>query len=157
MDLIDHLIADWARERPELDLAGMQIVGRIMRLGRRFQDEANALLGQHGLTYSEFDLLATLRRKGEPYSQTPSQLQAAVVLTSGAMTACLNRLEKKQLIERCDGIEDRRQRPARLTARGLKLVEGLTADRFQLAGRQVQSLDPEQRQRLITVLKLLDG
>lgn len=157
MDLIDQLIADWARERPELDLAGMQIVGRIMRLGRRFQDEANALLGQYGLTYSEFDLLATLRRMGQPYTQTPSQLQATVLLTSGAMTACLNRLEKKRLIERCDGTQDRRQRPARLTASGLELVEGLAAARFQLAGRQARSVEPGQRERLVALLKLLSG
>lgn len=157
MDLIDQLIADWARERPELDLGGMQIVGRIMRLGRRYQDEANALLNRHGLTYSEFDLLATLRRMGQPYAQTPSRLQASVVLTSGAMTACMNRLERKGLIERTGESGDRRKRLASLTTRGLALVEQLAEARFALAKQQVQLVDPADRASLRQLLKALGG
>lgn len=157
MDLIDQLVADWARERPELDLGAMQIVGRIMRLGRGFHDEANALLGQHGLTYSEFDLLATLRRMGRPYAQTPSQLQASVVLTSGALTACMNRLERKGLIARSGAAGDRRKRLASLTPAGLALVDQLAEARFGLAERQVQQVDQAARDDLRRLLKALGG
>ena len=157
MDLIDQLVADWARERPELDLGAMQIVGRIMRLGRSFYDEANALLGKQGLTYSEFDLLAALRRMGRPYAQTPSQLQASVVLTSGALTACMNRLERKGLIVRSGETGDRRKRLASLTPAGLALVEQLAEARFALAEQQVQQIDQAARDDLRRLLKALGG
>lgn len=157
MGLIDQLIADWARERPELNLEAMQIVGRIMRVGRRFQDEANALLGSHGLSYSEFDLLATLRRKGRPFAQTPSELQASVVLTSGAMTACMNRLERKGLIERSGQTSDRRKRLASLTVAGVALVDQLAEARFALAEQQVQQIDQAARNDLRQLLTILGG
>lgn len=132
-DLIDILIQDWNREKPLSKPEPMKVVGRIMRLGREFHDEVNKLLRPHGISYSDFDVLATLRRHGTPFSLSPTELAQTVLLSSGAMTACLTRLEGADLIVRSDHVTDRRSRSAQLTQKGVALVEALIDQRFELA------------------------
>lgn len=155
MDLIDTLIADWAAERPDLATDAMQVVGRVIRLGRRFQDEVNAQLQPSGLSYSDFDVLATLRRSGAPFALSPKELQQSVVLTSGAMTACLGRLERKGLVSRSGDARDGRKLTAQLTPQGQSLVDSLVIERFALAEREIASLEPAERQRLAELLRAL--
>jgi DNA-binding MarR family transcriptional regulator len=154
-DLIDQLISDWRRERPETQPEPMRIVGRIVRLGRRYEEEASRLLRPHGLTYSDFDVLATLRRSGEPYELSPTQLQRNVLLSSGAMTACLRRLESLGLITRQADAADRRRLSARLSGAGHELVEALIDERFAVAQNAVDTLSAAQVGQLETLLRAL--
>ena len=132
-DLIEKLIADWRRERPQTAPEPMRIVGRIIRLGRAYEEDAARLLRPLGLAYSDFDVLATLRRSGPPYALTPTELRENVLLTSGAMTACLGRLEAAGLVCREADSKDRRRLSARLTPAGYDLVERLIDHRFDVA------------------------
>lgn len=143
-DLIDDLVADWRRERPGSDAAAMQIVGRMIRLGRTYEHEVSQLLRAHGMSYSDFDVLATLRRSGPPYESAPTQLQHNVLLTSGAMTACLRRLEGAGLIVRGTSPQDRRRLSAKLTPKGFAMVESLIDRRFALARQSLAGLDADQ-------------
>lgn len=154
-DLIDGLIADWKRERPRSEPDAMGVVGRIIRLGHRYQEEAARLLRPLGLSYSDFDVLATLRRSGPPFDLTPTDLQRNVLLSSGAMTACLRRLEQAGLIERAAGKADRRSLSARLTASGHVLVESLIDQRFAIARDALGSLEPEEARALKGLLRRL--
>ena len=155
-DRVDALIADWKREDPSLRADAMQIVGRIIRLGRTYQDDVAALLRPHGLSYSDFDVIATLRRCGQPYTLTPTQLQGSVLLTSGAMTACLKRLELRGLIVRSADADDGRRSGAKLTRKGQGLVEKLIARRFVLAQRSLADLNAKQIEALTTLLRVLE-
>ncbi len=143
-DLIDDLVADWRRERPGSDADAMQIVGRMIRLGRTYEHEVSQLLRAHGMSYSDFDVLATLRRSGPPYESAPTQLQHNVLLTSGAMTACLRRLEGAGLIVRGTSPQDRRRLSAKLTPKGFAMVESLIDRRFALARQSLVGLDADQ-------------
>ncbi|MEQ1707628.1 MAG: MarR family transcriptional regulator [Terricaulis sp.] len=155
-DRVDALIADWKREEPSLSAEAMQVAGRIIRLGRSYQDDVSALLQPHGLSYSDFDVIATLRRCGQPYVLTPTQLQQSVLLTSGAMTACLRRLELRGLISRSADAEDGRRSAAKLTRKGQGLVDKLIARRFALADRSLANLNARQVEALTTLLRQLD-
>lgn len=121
-DVIDRLIAEWDEEAPELDTGGMAVAGRLIALGDRLRERATRVLGQFALSYREFDVLATLRRGGPPYARPAGELARAVVLTSGAMTACLDRLERRGLIARERTEQDRRTVIVRLTAEGRALA-----------------------------------
>ena len=151
-DLVQSLIADWHRERPDLNPMPMAIVGRLLRLGSQLQNRVNARLKRHDLHYSDFDVLATLRRGGAPFEQTPKALMQSVLLTSGAMTALLDRLQGRGLISRglsrCDG----RVRTAKLTAAGKRLVDTAIADRFAEAGEVVNCLTPARQAQLAATL-----
>src|SRR5215203_4701085 len=91
-DKVDAVIAGWRAALPNLDPSALEVVGRVLVLAEHLQRTANAALAEHGLSLGEFDILGTLRRRGEG-GMTPSQLRRWVVLTSGGMTARLDKLE----------------------------------------------------------------
>lgn len=154
-DILDDLIADWGRERPDLDVTAMGIVGRIMHLGALLEIDANKVLKPFDLRYTDFDVLATLRRGGKPYQLTPTQLRRAVLITSGAMTACLDRLEKAGYIKRRPDPDDRRGTMVRMTRKGKTLVDKAMVPRFEVAAEAVAALSAAEAKRLSALLKKL--
>lgn len=154
-DLIDSLVAEWRQERPGTAPEPMQVVGRIIRLARGYEEDVARMLRPHGLSYSDFDVLATLRRSGKPYELTPTQLQKNVLLSSGAMTACLRRLEAAGYVSRAAGQADRRRLSAKLTAAGVGIVERLIDARFELARASLGGLSPAQLAELERLLRRL--
>lgn len=152
-DVVDQLLADWARERPDLDASAMAVVGRLLHLGARLQARASERLRAHGIGYTELDVLATLRRSGTPYRLSPTALRKSVLLTSGAMTACLNRLEQRGLIHRSPDDGDRRSLMAALTPKGEALIEAAIVSHFAQAEQVVAGLDLAERQDLARLLR----
>ncbi len=154
-DRTDRLLAEWNDERPELDAAAMAVVGRLLSIGRRLEARANAALKPLGLHYTDLDLLATLRRGGKPYRRTPTELRDSVLITSGAMTACLDRLERNGLIARVADPQDRRSSAAELTIEGRKLIDKAIAVRFREAAESLTVLSAAERSRLAALLRKL--
>ncbi len=154
-DLVDQLIEDWQREAPTLDTSGMAIVGRVVQLGRLLEQRVQAKLKPYGLIYTDFDLLATLRRTGGEYCLTPTELRQSVLLTSGAMTAALDRLEGMGLIERVRNKSDRRSMSARLTPAGLALLDKVVQIRFDDANDMITGLSDDEAATTADVLRRL--
>jgi DNA-binding MarR family transcriptional regulator len=154
-DKIDRLLADWHRECPELDAGPMQVVGRLLSLGRQLEARAIAVLKPHGLHYTDLDVLATLRRQGPPYRLTPTELRDSVLLTSGAMTACLDRLERNGWITRVANAADRRSTAAALTPAGRVLIDEAIVLRFAEARAALAPLSTVEQQDLAQLLRKL--
>ncbi len=154
-DLVDQLLSDWKRERPDLNAKPLAIVGRILHLGTLFEARATDCLRETGISYTEFDVLATLRRSGVPYRMTPTTLRKSVLLTSGAMTACLDRLERRELIVRNADPNDRRSLGVSLTKQGVKLINEIIAIRFDEAKNAVAGLSAEEQASLSHLLRRL--
>lgn len=152
-DVVDQLLEDWGRERPDLDVSAMAVVGRLLHLGALLQARAGERLRPHGISYTELDVLATLRRAGAPYRLSPTALRKAVLLTSGAMTACLNRLEQRGLIRRSLDATDRRSLMATLTTEGAALIEAAIVSHFAQADQVVAALDAAERLALARLLR----
>ena len=129
MDRAAKAVEQWARERPDLDVTPMLVLGRLNEASSLIARERLApLFARFGLQAGEFDVLATLRRSGQPYALTPTALYEATMVTSGAMTNRLDRLEKAGLILRGPHPNDRRGIVVQLTEQGLALIdEALTA------------------------------
>jgi len=129
MDRAAKAIEQWKRERPDLDVSPMGVLGRLNEASSLIaRDRLAPLFAQFGLQAGEFDVLATLRRSGSPYALTPTDLYEATMVTSGAMTNRLDRLEKAGLILRGPHPNDRRGIVVQLTEKGLALIdEALTA------------------------------
>src|SRR5687768_12181720 len=94
-DAVDVIVEQWRRERPDLDADAKHITGRIIRLASIFQDAYAAAFEPLGINDGEYGILAPLRRAGEPYELTPTELARQRMMTSGGMTAALDRLESK--------------------------------------------------------------
>lgn len=154
-DLVDQLLSDWKRERPDLNAKPLAIVGRILHLGTLLEARATDCLRETGISYTEFDVLATLRRAGLPYCMTPTKLRKSVLLTSGAMTACLDRLERRELIVRHADPNDRRSLGVSLTKPGIKLINDIVALRFGEAKTAIAGLNAEEQSLLSRLLRKL--
>ncbi|MEO0399528.1 MAG: MarR family transcriptional regulator [Pseudomonadota bacterium] len=152
-DLIDTLIDQWRRERPDLDAKALGVVGRILMIGRRLENRASATLKAFDLHYSDFDVLATLRRSGAPYELTPKELMQSVLITSGAMTALLDRLSSRNLITRGQSDHDGRVRTAILTDEGKALIDKAVGARFEEARDAIAGLSAERQRGLANDLR----
>lgn len=154
-DAVDLIIAQWKRERPELDTSGFAVVARVLRLSRLLERRLDDALEPYGLQLWSFDVLATLRRNGAPYTMSPTQLLGSVMLTSGAMTNRLDRLEAAGLILRLPDPNDRRGVLVRLTEKGLRTVDTAVVARMQEARDAVKGINASERASLTRGLREL--
>lgn len=122
VDSVDRMVVAWQRSRPDLDVSQLEVVGRLLLCARHLERALIAALKPLGLSFGDFDVVNTLRRMGEPAN--PSELAAASLITSGAMTARLDRLVETGLVERTADPRDRRAVKVTLTEEGNR-----TADR----------------------------
>lgn len=152
-DIIDKLITEWKQERPELDASAMLIVGRVLKLGKALEKRASKALKSSNIHYTDLDVLATLRRSGMPFELTPKQLMQSVLITSGAMTALLERLVKMDLIYRSPDQKDGRVIRAGLTKKGVKIIDSAIEDRFEEANDAVSVFSQAERDKLSELLK----
>ena len=121
-DAVDLIIEQWNRERPDLDVSPMSIIGRLGRCAALMRPKLEETFSKFGMTSWEFDVLATLRRSGAPYTLTPSCLFSTLMVTSGTMTHRLQSLEAAGLIARVVNCNDARSTLVQLTDAGLELI-----------------------------------
>lgn len=155
MDQVDRILAQWAEERPDIDVSAMGIIGRISRLERRIRPRLAEVFATHDLESWEFDMLATLRRFGAPYRLSAGQLLTSMMITSGTMTNRIDRLEKRGLVRRVDDPDDRRVVLVELTPDGLSTIEDALPDHAANETHLVSTLTSSERQRLVELLRKL--
>jgi len=122
-DAVDSILEQWRRERPDLDVSPMGVIGRIKRCAALLQPRLEDTFSTFGTTAWEFDVLATLRRSGKPYRMAPTALFSALMITSGTMTHRLQRLEANGLVQREPNSKDARSMLVQLTPAGLELID----------------------------------
>ncbi|USQ86138.1 MarR family transcriptional regulator [Streptomyces phaeoluteigriseus] len=129
-DAVDAIIGQWAKERPDVveDLWPVELFARIQRLARVIDKSAKATAAAHGVEHGEFDVLTTLQRSGHPYALTAGAFLKASMVTSGAITNRIDRMEAKGLVERVREGDDRRIVKIRLTEHGHEVTRAAFAD-----------------------------
>lgn len=155
-DSIDRIVQAWARRDPRVDARPLQVVGRLLLCAEHCKRDLVAALQPLGLSFGDFDVLNTLRRRGEAQGGSkPSDLAASSLITTGAMTARLDRLQRAGLIRRTPDPADGRGVRVRLTARGERVAE--QALQAVIAADEVflQPLDQRERDQVAQALKQL--
>jgi DNA-binding MarR family transcriptional regulator len=122
-DGVDLILEQWARERPDLDVSPIGVIGRISRLARELEQRLEPVYRANGLEPGWYDVLATLRRAGPPYRMRPSEFSTTLMLTSSGTTKRLDRLEQAGLLARTPDPGDRRGTLITLTAAGHELLD----------------------------------
>ncbi|MFI9158900.1 MarR family winged helix-turn-helix transcriptional regulator [Kitasatospora aureofaciens] len=151
----DHVAliqAAWHRERPDLDVSPQAVIGRLHRLAARLTAELTLVYRRYGLSEGEFDVLAALRRAGAPYERAPGELAAHTMVTTGAMTKRIDRLEHAGLVTRRTSEDDRRARVVALTDAGLRLFDEAFTAHMRNEHRLLSHLDPGEAAALETLL-----
>jgi DNA-binding MarR family transcriptional regulator len=155
-DHVDMVLAQWAAQRPDLDVSPMAVIGRLSRLARVVDARLNRTFASHGLDRASFDVLATLRRSDPPHRLTPTELMASSMVTSGAITQRVDRLAARGLVTRTPSAKDGRSQEVSLTAEGFALVERVLPDHLATEQRILAPLDASARaDRAATLSTLL--
>ena len=154
-DEVDRLVEAWQRERPDLDLAPMEVLSRVSRLSHHLDRARRAAFTDHGVESWEFDVLAALRRAGTPYELSPGRLIKETLVTSGTMTNRVDRLVARGLVERLPDPHDRRGVLVRLTDEGRARVDGALASLLDRERELLAGLDDSAQGRLASLLRRL--
>lgn len=158
IDRAERARRQWQREIPEIadELSPMVLLGRLNEASQVLaRDYLVPAYAEIGLKSGEFDVLATLVRSGPPYKLTPTELYRSTMMSSGGMTARLDKLEKADLVERCPHPDDRRALTVCLTEKGLKLIKNQMPDYIATQQRAVSGLNPKEQGQLSDLLEKL--
>ena len=159
MDRADVAVKQWARERPDLRTLPMALFGRLSEAAERvMREHMTPMFAEVGLQAGEFDVLATLRRTGEPYTLSPTQLYEATMVSSGGMTDRLDRLERAGLVIRRPDPRDRRGKLIALTDPGKRPIDEAISRHVANEERLLLSLTKAEQETLSALLgKLIAG
>ena len=152
-DRIDKILTQWQQEAPDLEASSLEVVGRILRLARLIEKRREAVLADFDLNLWSFDMLATLRRQGAPYRLKPTELYGLLMLSSGAMTNRIDRLEKEGLVTRLRDPEDRRGIRVQLTSQGIERVDAVMPVLFEREKQLLAELSQSETAALIDLLR----
>jgi DNA-binding MarR family transcriptional regulator len=154
-DSVDRIIQAWAQRDPTVDAHPLEVVGRLLLCAEHCKQDLVAALRPFDLSFADFDVLNTLRRRGDAQGTNPSDLAASSLITTGAMTSRLNRLERAGLIARMPDPADGRGVRVRLTARGEQLTEQALQAIIAADEAFLEPLDQRRRDEVASALKLL--
>ena len=154
-DDVDRIVEAWQRERPDLGVSPLEVLSRVSRIGKRVETFRKTAFKTSGLESWEFDVLAALRRAGKPFQLSPKNLLAETLVSSGAMTHRLGKLEAKGLVERASHPEDGRGVVVKLTARGQAAIDIAFSTLIDAEHELLRSLPEIERANVAVALRAL--
>jgi DNA-binding MarR family transcriptional regulator len=154
-DHVDHLMEQWFRERPDLDISPMGVIARMSRLSRFLERSIEDTFARHGINESQFGVLAALRRAGPPFILSPTALYNSLLISSGAMTNRLERLTAAELVKRIPDPSDGRSILVALTPKGRKLLDDALTAHNQNEHGLLSSLSSKEKRILADLLRRL--
>jgi DNA-binding MarR family transcriptional regulator len=155
-DRIDGLLAQWGRERPDLDTTPLEVIARVARVSDHLDRLVDATLGRYGIKWWELDVLGALRRSGEPFRLSPGELSDRLMVSTGTMTARVDRLVEKGLVAREPATHDRRSVIVSLTPEGQELIDEVMVVHLANLERILAPLErPDQREIANALRQLL--
>jgi DNA-binding MarR family transcriptional regulator len=140
--------------RPDVDVSPIQVIGRVSRLSRLVDRRLAENFARYGIESWMYDVLATLRRSGEPYALSAGELVRQTMVTTGAVTNRIDRLEERRLVERTRA-RDRRKVVVRLTEKGLDLVDDVVQGHMATEREILAALSPRQQRELTGLLRTI--
>jgi DNA-binding MarR family transcriptional regulator len=154
-DAIDRIVHEWNRERPDLDVSVTHVLQRITRLYLLQSAGFAQVFNRYGLTFGEYEVLAALVRSGPRHRLKPSELVGALVLSSGAVTNRIDRVETAGLVERLPDPDDRRGTLVALTDKGRQVVDQAVVAHLANEERLLTALSARERGQLTDLLRKL--
>jgi len=152
-DHVDRVVELWKAERPDYDLAPVEIIGRAGRIMEHVDRALEAKFEEFQISRASFDVLAALRRNGKPYKLTQRELMRSLFRTSGSMSLRIDSLQKQGLVERTPDSDDRRSVFVNLTPKGVELLEVVIPEHLENEDSLVAGLNLTERKQLIGLLR----
>lgn len=124
----------------------------LARCSRAVSQIAEQSIQETGLCLTDFAALEALLHKGP---LTITEIQSKVLLASGSMTAAVDRLENKGLIERTPSATDRRAKVLQLTTEGARVVKAAFGHHAADLEEAMAVLNQTEKRQLHALLKKL--
>lgn len=156
-DHVDLILEQWTKERPDLDPFPMGVVARLLRVSLLVERQVGEVFSKFGLNQSGFTVLAALRRSGEPFRLSPTQLHNALLVSSGAMTNRIDRLEARGWVERVTDPNDRRGVLVQLTEQGHEVVDEAVEALIEAEVEILKTLTRTEQTELARLLRKLSA
>ena len=154
-DSISRVLEQWAQVWPGLDVSPVAVIARMARIRAIVEAEQARVFTTFGITPADFPVLATLRRAPAPHQLTHGQLAGELGLAPGSITPRIDHLRKAGLVARRTDEADGRVRWARLTPRGLDVINEVIPIHLEMEARLLSGIDAECRDRLASDLAAL--
>ncbi|WP_394252840.1 MarR family winged helix-turn-helix transcriptional regulator [Arthrobacter pityocampae] len=155
-DHVELVLQQWKRERPDVDVSPMAVIGRLSRVARRVDDRLAVNFARHGLDAASFDVLATLRRSGSPFRLSPKDLTESAMVTSSAIAQRLNKMEAQGLVSRSPSTADGRGKQVQLTEDGREMVDQILPSHLDAERGFLAALTVDEQHLLAALLAKLD-
>jgi len=149
---MESILEQWSRERPDLNLSAMAVIGELLQTGEMLRRGVQDLWAEAGLDFPALDVILTLRRQGKEQALSPSALAKEMMLSTSAMTNRLDRLEKRGIVQRVDDPNDRRAIQVLLTSKGFQLAEDMMESHVAKQQEMLHGLSEDERIQLRTLL-----
>jgi DNA-binding MarR family transcriptional regulator len=154
-DRTDRVLHQWARVRPDLEVASVGVISRLARLRAIIDEEQEAVFAEHGISNPTFTTLVTLVRINQPGGISQRRLADEMQLTPGTVSARVDRLVADGLVVRSPDPADKRGSLVTLTGRGRELFEAVVPAHLANQVRLLGSLTAEEQATLVGLLRKL--
>jgi DNA-binding MarR family transcriptional regulator len=154
-DSVDRIVQAWRERDPQLDSSSLEVTGRLLLCAGYYERTVGTVLQRFGLSIADFDVLNTLLRISDHHGSKPSDMARSSLITTGAMTSRLDRLERAGLIRRTPDPADRRGVLVRLTPRGSKVARQALHELIATNQAFLEPLNDQQRDWMTSALKQL--
>jgi DNA-binding MarR family transcriptional regulator len=154
-DQIDALVGQWATQYPSIDTDTMARAARLLEVARTMERRIAAYAATVGVDLAEGDILFTLRRSGPPFRLTPSDISAALLVSSGTLTNRLDRLERKGFLRRVPHPTDRRSTTVELAPQAVEALDAAIFTHVENERAMLSGLSEREQQQLDRLLRKL--
>jgi DNA-binding MarR family transcriptional regulator len=152
-DSVDFCTADIASRYPQIDPTVEGVVGRLSAITKHISRTFDETLARHGLNHGEYRLLLRLTTRSDDNRMTAGELGRALLLSSGAMTNRIDRLEAAGLVERVRDPRDRRGVLVALTDAGRTAIDRAVTEQAAKEIDVMSAIDAKELDQLNGLLR----
>jgi DNA-binding MarR family transcriptional regulator len=152
-DSTDFCVADIISRFPQIDPEVEGIVDRFDAIQKHATRVFEDTLAEHGLSRGEYKLLLRLETRSPDKRLSAGDLSKMLMLSSGAMTNRLDRMESAGLVRRVPDPTDRRGVHVELTDKGEQLLDRAVTASATEDARLLEALTKRERTQLNQLLR----
>ncbi|HEU5035166.1 MAG TPA: MarR family transcriptional regulator [Mycobacteriales bacterium] len=152
-DSVDFCITDVTTRYDSIDVEVEGVVDRMQTINKHVGRAFEQTLAGHGLSHGEYKLMLRLATRSEEHRMSAGDLSRALMLSSGAMTNRLDRLEAAGLVRRVPDPRDRRGVLVELTEQGEKQIDEAVTEQAAREIAVLSALSPKELTQLNGLLR----
>src|SRR5437764_1201404 len=152
-DSVDFCTADITSRYDEIDPEVEGVVDRISSINKHVLRRFDETLSSHGINHGEYKLMLRLATRSPDNRMSAGDLSRSLMLSSGAMTNRLDRLERVGLVRRVPDPRDRRGVLIELTDSGIDQIDGAVTEQAAKEIDVMSALNPKELTQLNGLLR----